>query len=363
MNTNNGSRHVLGSESTLEYSDVQNYYGEVLTSSRDLKTNACCSPDSLSREAKDALTLVHPEVIERFYGCGSPIPPLLSGLRVLDLGCGTGRDSYLLSKLVGESGSVIGVDMTEAQLAVARRHVDYHTETFGYSRPNIEFRIGTIEDLQTLGIEDESIDLVVSNCVLNLSPNKERVFQEIFRVLRQGGELYFADIFADRRIPNSLAADPVLRGECLGGALYVEDFRRLLINIGSPDYRVVSTRPLQIGNRELEEKIGMVGFTSDTIRAFKVPLEDRCEDYGQVAFYLGTIAGMPHGFSLDDHHHFETNRPMLVCGNTAEMLSGSRYSSHFRIEGDKRTHFGLFECKPSRVVGGESTSSNMGNCC
>jgi len=199
--------------------------------------------------------------------------------------------------------------------------------------------------------------------VLNLSPDKEKVFQEIFRVLRPGGELYFSDIFADRRIPKSLTADPVLRGECLGGALYVEDFRRLLIKSGCPDYRVVSTRPLRIGNRELEEKIGMVGFSSDTVRAFKLPLEDRCEDYGQVAFYLGTIPGIPHGFPLDDHHHFQTHRPMLVCGNTADMLSLTRYSDHFRIEGDKSTHFGLFECNPSRVVGGDVTASNMGSCC
>jgi SAM-dependent methyltransferase len=276
---------------------------------------------------------------------------------VLDLGCGSGRDCYLLSRLVGPGGRVIGVDMTEQQLAVARRHLDYHAEKFGYA--NVEFRHGYIEDLT--GIADASVDLVVSNCVLNLSPDKPRVFAEIFRVLKPGGELYFSDVFADRRIPAPLAADPELLGECLGGALYVEDFRRLMANAGCADARVVSSAPLAINNPDIERRIGFVRFQSLTIRAFKLDLEDRCEDFGQVATYLGSVPECPHAFDLDDHHHFETGRPMLVCGNTSDMLGGSRYAPHFRIDGDKRTHFGLFDCAPPSPSATATPAG--GSCC
>ncbi|MEO5829413.1 MAG: methyltransferase type 11, partial [Rhodanobacter sp.] len=97
-------------------------------------------------------------------------------------------------------------------------------------------------------------------------------------------------------------------------------------------------------------------FESITWRAFKLPLEDRCEDYGQVATYRGSLPGHPHDFELDDHHRFENARPVLVCGNTADMLSGSRYAAHFRIEGDKQRHHGLFDCAPASVAGSAAPS-------
>ncbi len=323
---------------------VSHYYGQVLQSSDDLKTSACCSIDAMPSYLKPLLAEVHPEVLERFYGCGSPLPPLLKGKSVLDLGCGTGRDCYLLSRLVGPTGRVIGVDMTPEQLEVAVRHRDWHAERFGFS--NVEFLHGHIENLHTVGIADASIDVVVSNCVINLSPEKSRVLAEIFRVLKPGGELYFSDVFADRRIPAELRQDPVLLGECLGGALYWEDFRRILQELGCPDVRKVKQNSISLDDPEVFAKIGMVKFDSITVRAFKTPLEDRCEDFGQVAVYLGTIDQYPHSFDLDDHHHFETGRPLRVCGNTADMLSASRYGDHFQILGDKSRHFGLFDCSP-----------------
>lgn len=343
MLENNG---VNGSE----HKDVKEYYGEVLKSNRDLKTNACCTSDALSDEVKRALSEIHPEIINRFYGCGSPIPPLLNGLTVLDLGCGTGRDSFVLSKLVGESGRVLGVDMTEAQIDVAKKYLEHQMSTFGYPSPNIEFKLGNIENLAALKISDNTIDVIVSNCVINLSPDKEKVFREIFRVLKPGGELFFSDIFADRRIDPELAKNSVLRGECLGGALYIQDFRRLLVKLGFNDYRVVSSRDISIGNKELEKKIGNVHFSSLTIRAFKLDLEDRCEDYGQVAYYLGTIPDSPHSFLLDNHHLFNANQPLLVCGNTASMLQNTRFKHHFKVIGEKSQHFGLFDCGESRLV-------------
>ncbi len=342
---------------TIEIQEnVRQYYGQVLQSTADLKTSACCTLDAMPSYLKKLLSSVHPEVLERFYGCGSPLPPVLTGKTVLDLGCGSGRDCYLLSKLVGPTGRVLGVDMTPEQLEVATRHLDWHAEQFGYG--NVEFFHGQIENLIELGIADNSIDLVVSNCVINLSPEKPKVLAEIFRVLKPGGELYFSDVFADRRIPAALRQDPVLLGECLGGALYWEDFRRILQNLGCPDVRTVKQSPISIDDAEIAAKIGMVKFQSVTVRAFKMALEDRCEDYGQIACYQGGIPEHIHAFDLDDHHHFETGRPMRVCGNTADMLSLSRYAPYFKVQGEKVTHFGLFDCAPAA-----SDTTASGACC
>ncbi|OIO70666.1 MAG: methyltransferase type 11 [Zetaproteobacteria bacterium CG1_02_53_45] len=347
---------------TATHNNLKDYYGKVLSHSNDLQTNACCcDADSIPAEVKEALKLIHHEITDRFYGCGSPIPPVLEGMSVLDLGCGTGRDAYILSHLVGESGHVIGIDMTDEQLETARKHINYHTEAFGYAKANIEFRQGFIEDLKAIGIADNSVDIVISNCVINLSPDKESVFREIFRVLKPGGELYFSDVFADRRIAKALRDDPLLHGECLSGAMYSEDFRRLLAEVGCPDYRVTSKAVITIDNPEIKDRIGFARFDSVTVRAFKLAsLEDICEDYGQSAIYKGSIAGHPHHFDLDDHHRFYTGKPMLVCGNTAAMVGETRFKEHFTVTGDRSTHFGAFDCKPVPAAQQEPSSSS---CC
>ncbi len=353
-------REQLQNKETQTLDNVKSYYGEFLKTNDDLQTSACCTAEAMPAHLRALLKEIHSEVQEKFYGCGSPIPSELEGRTVLDLGSGSGRDCFLLSKLVGPNGKVIGIDMTNEQLAVARKHLDYHTQKYGYSKPNIEFKQGYIEDLEGAGIATGSIDVVVSNCVLNLSPAKNRVFGEIMRVLKPGGELYFSDVFADRRIPAALAEDPVLLGECLGGALYIEDFRRLMAEKGCFDYRVVSKSKLDLQTGDIQKKIGMVNFYSLTIRAFKMNLEDRCEDYGQVAYYLGTLPEAPHSFILDDHHNFKTGQPLLVCSNTAQMLSASRYAKHFKVLGDTQNHYGLFDCNPENS---QSANGMPAACC
>ena len=341
--------------------DVQEYYGRVLKTKDDLKTSACCGAESMAPYIRDILNRIAPEILEKFYGCGSPIPPELEGCAVLDLGCGAGRDAYVLSKLVGEHGRVIGIDMTDEQIAVAQRHRDAQAHTFGFAKSNIEFMKGCIEDLAELGIASDSIDVVVSNCVVNLSFDKPKLLREIFRVLKPGGELYFSDVFASRRIPAELKDDPVLIGECIAGAFYIEDFRRALAEAGCPDGRLFSSREIEVHDSEIRNRIGMTRLYSRTVRAFKLAsLEDRCEDFGQHATYLGTIPEEPRCFKLDDHHCLEKGRPMLVCGNTAGMLSETRFGKHFRVEGDRSVHYGLFDCSPAVTKDGECAG---GGCC
>lgn len=130
---------------------------------------------------------IHPEVSGRYYGCGLVAPDLLAGLRVLGLGCGSGRDLYLLSRLVGEAGAVVGVDMTAEQLAMAERHQDYHRARYDYRRSNVRLIEGRIEDLGAMGLEPEGFDLIVSNCVINLSPDKPAVLAQAQALLKPGG--------------------------------------------------------------------------------------------------------------------------------------------------------------------------------
>jgi arsenite methyltransferase len=345
---------------------VKEYYGQTLQSSDDLKTG-CCTAVAPPAEHSKILAMLDDEILTRFYGCGSPIPDLLEGLTVVDLGCGTGRDCYLLSRLVGPAGSVIGVDMTDEQLDVARKYRDGIMERFGFDQPNVDFRKGLIEDLDAAGLEDNSVDLIISNCVLNLSPDKERVFSEIFRVLKEGGELYFSDVYASRRIPQTLKDDPVFHGECLGGALYGEDFRRILGSLGCADSRVIESAPISMDNADIARQAGNIAFTSETIRAFNLPsLEDRCEDYGQIVAYKGTILGHRSAYAFDEGHVFETGRSVPVCGNTASMLSETRFARHFTVLGDRSTHYGLFECctpQGAMAIKEVTDSATSSSCC
>jgi arsenite methyltransferase len=322
---------------------VKDYYGRQLQGTADLRTSACCDPGQVAEWLKPLLARIHPEVSGRYYGCGLVCPPLLDGCRVLDLGCGSGRDVYALAQLVGETGQVVGVDMTEEQLAVAERHRQYHRETFGFSRDNVEFRLGYIERLGELGLPDASFDVVVSNCVVNLSPDKPAVLREVHRLLKPGGELYFSDVYADRRVPASVREDPVLYGECLGGALYWNDFLHLARSQGFADPRLVEDRPIAVTDSALAARAQGIGFHSATYRLFKLDgLEPDCEDYGMAVVYRGGIPGHEQRFTLDKHHSIEAGRVFPVCGNTWRMLRETRLQPYFDFIGDFSRHYGIF---------------------
>ena len=194
---------------------------------------------------------------------------------------------------------------------------------FPNGEANVAFHQGYIEDLTD--ISSGTVDVVVSNCVVNLSPRKDLVMKEVFRVLKDGGEFYFSDVFVDRRLPSDIAFDPLLHSECLGGAMYGRDFVTLARKTGFKDPRVLTTAPITIQNDEIEAKCGMAQFTSITYRLFKIDsLDSFCEDYGQTATYLGSIDSSPSLFVLDEKHSFEVQRPERVCANTALMLSETR---------------------------------------
>lgn len=343
--------------------EVRAYYGRELSGTSDLKTNACCDAD-LPAYLRPILSRIHPEVVNRYYGCGLTIPAALSGARILDLGCGSGRDCYLLSALVGQGGEVTGVDMTPEQLAVANRYLDYHRSQFGYRESNVRFLEGYIEELDRLELPAAYFDVVVSNCVVNLCPDKARVFREVRRVLKPGGEMYFADIYADRRVPESLRADPVLYGECLSGALYWNDFLVLAKSAGFADPRLVADRPVTVEKPDLREQLGDIGFYSATYRLFRLDdLEPACEDYGQAVMYRGTVPHCPEAFILDKHHRMDRGRSFPVCGNTWRMLHDTRFAQHFEFLGSFDRHYGIFPGCGASLPFARSGGQVSSTCC
>lgn len=349
------------------HDQVKAYYGAELSGSTDLKTDACSTLDAPPAWLREAIARVHAEVSGRYYGCGLAIPAALEGLRVLDLGCGAGRDVFTLASLVGPGGHVTGVDMTPQQLAVARKYEAWHGEQFGYDAPNTRFVEGYLEQLGELDLEAESFDLIISNCVFNLCTDKPAVFRAAHRLLKPGGELYFADVYADRRIPAHLAEDPVLYGECLSGALYWADYQAIAREAGFLDPRVVSHRPLAMMDAGLQDKLDPIRFASVTARLMKLDdLEPACEDYGQAVIYKGGVKGMERVFKLDTEHEIEVGRIFPVCGNTLAMLRETRFAPYFEVVGDGATHYGLFPgCAAPDVfapVEGEAAAS-AGGCC
>ncbi|XP_051656459.1 arsenite methyltransferase isoform X2 [Manacus candei] len=323
------------------HQEVQDYYGKELQKSEDLKTNACVtSARPLPKAVRDALEHVHEEVVARYYGCGLVIPECLLSCRILDLGCGSGRDCYVLSQLVGEQGHVTGIDMTEGQVEVAKKHIAYHMNKFGYRKPNVEFLHGYMEKLGDAGLADESYDIVISNCVINLTPDKKAVLQEAFRVLKPGGEMYFSDVYASQRLSETIRKHRVLWGECLAGALYWRDLYSITEEVGFSPPCLVTASPITIGDKELE---GIIGEGPTRECQLQVPGGSRAGP-GQV-IYNGGIMGHERELVFDANFTFKEGEVVDVDAEMAAILQSSRFAEEFLIRA------------------GASATAAQGNCC
>ncbi|XP_060906993.1 arsenite methyltransferase [Labrus mixtus] len=310
--------------------DVKDYYGKVLKNTSDLKTNACVAPAKpIPAFIRQALKKVHPEVVARYYGCGLVVPECLEDCRILDLGCGSGRDCYMLGDLVGEKGHVIGIDMTEDQLEVARTYVDYHAKEFGYKKPNVNFVQGYIEALTEAGLEKSSFDIIISNCVVNLSPDKRRVLAEAYSVLKDGGELYFSDVYSSERVTEEIKNHKVLWGECIGGALWWKDLLQLAEEVGFSPPRLVTASVITVDNKELQQILGDYKFVSATYRLFKVPKGNAksCQ-----VIYNGNITGVEDRFEFDCQHTFKVGEVVEVDAELATILTHSRFKEDFTFK-------------------------------
>ncbi|MDO4291247.1 MAG: methyltransferase domain-containing protein [Eggerthellaceae bacterium] len=287
------------------------------------------------RYIRNLLPEVPEEVRDTFAGTGAALPPALEGCTVVVAGCGTGREAYLAAKLVGETGRVIGIDACAESLAVARKYAD--------AVANLEFREGRIDDAAAAGIEAESADVVIANCGLFTGECPRPLFEGIWNTLKMGGELYFTEVFANRRVEDAVKQNDAVRAAGLSRAVYQEDFRRMMAKVGWIDFRYMDSVRVPL-EADVAAVVGETEYAVRTIRAFKLPefIEDICEQYGQWATYEGGIPGMCQYFDLDDHHRFFLDVPMSVCGNSCCYVENTRYGKFFHIEGDRTHHVGPF---------------------
>lgn len=300
------------------------------------------------------LKAIPAEVIEKDYGCGDPSKHLHAGETVLDLGSGTGKICFIASQVVGPTGKVIGVDMTDDMLEVARRNAPIVAETIGHA--NVEFRKGRIQDLaldldlfgQELRknpisdanaylaadalaaelrvkhplIATDSIDVVVSNCVLNLveTHHKRQLFEEIFRVLKKGGRAVISDIVSDEEIPQHLQDDPYLWSGCISGAYTEQGFLEAFANAGFHGIEILKR------DEAPWQTVEGIEFRSVTIQAWKGK-QGPCFERNQAVIYKGPFLKVLD----DDGHAFERGKRYAVCDKTFHLYQQPPYREHFAL--------------------------------
>ena len=289
--------------------DVQNFYSKAALTAQE---TLCCPTQYDSGE----LSHIPKEVLEISYGCGSPVGKagLQEGQTVLDLGSGGGIDCFIAAKCVGKTGRVYGIDMTEEMLNVARQNADQVVKNLGYN--NIEFKQGFLENIP---IEDMSVDLVTSNCVINLSTKKGDVFKEIHRILKNEGRFLIADIISEAEVPQEMRNNKELWGECISGALTLQEF----LNFARDN----QFNGLHIQKDYLWKEVAGIKFYSYTIEGSKFSSrENPCDSNSVFATYAG-----PFDTVVFQGTKFQLGVTVEIDRNTAAMMSSHSYSGQFII--------------------------------
>jgi arsenite methyltransferase len=340
------SSAAISSQNGREASVLNRY-----ASAARAKEEALCCPVQYAREHLD---VIPQEILERDYGCGDPTPYIREGETVLDLGSGGGKICYILSQVVGPRGQVIGVDCNPEMLSLARSYREQVSQKLGYD--NVAFRYGLIQDLgldlelladQAAGlnlqepasllelrhleqrlrheqpmIADDSVDCVVSNCVLNLVRPEDRhqLFREVFRVLRLGGRVAISDIVSDEDVPAHLQQDPELWSGCISGAFREDKFLEAFEEAGFYG--------IQIAQRQAEpwRTVEGIEFRSVTVVAHKGK-QGPCWERNQAVIYRGPFKKVED----DDNHVYTRGQRTAVCDKTFQLLNKQPYADQFEF--------------------------------
>ena len=371
-----------------------------------------CCPTGYDLE--DLRTFIPDEVLKISYGCGSPagLETVQVGETVLDIGSGGGIDCFEASRRVGPAGNVIGIDMTDTMLEIARRHAPIVARNLGYASSNVEFRKGMAE---AMPLENGSVDLIISNCVINLAPDKHKVFREMYRVLKPGGRFTISDIVSDQLVPQYLVHDTEKWGNCLSGALQVSEYMGGMVKAGFLGLHQVKFTPWQVIDGIHFLSVTLTGYKlSETTKANRMrfatllgpfsritdelgqlyqrgksrpvnaltaqllnvspfqrlflltdspvsleasdsrlcailPEQVPCVWKGDYAIFTGPLAEAED----DDHHIFRRGNPLEICSKTLKVLETDAY----------RPYFAVINRATGDVSGTQVACSPSGGCC
>lgn len=359
-------------------------------------------------------TFIPEEVLKISYGCGTPagLQTVKASETVLDIGSGGGIDCFEASRLVGPTGRVIGIDMTDTMLEIARKNATIVATNLGYPASNVEFRKGLAD---AMPVEDGTIDLIISNCVINLAPDKRKVFREMYRVAKPGGRFTISDIVSDQTVPQYLVHDTQKWGDCLSGALTLTDYMNGMVEAGFRAIHLAKFSPWRV--------IDGIHFFSVTLTGYKLPpaptassiryatlrgpfrrlVDERGTTYrrgipqpitSEDALLLSTLPftdhfllttepvdlnsddprwtavfpadapctwqghyALPAGPFIeaadDDHHVYRRGEPLEICSKTLTVLQSNGYVPHFVILNRAEDH----------VSGAAVTCAPNGDCC
>lgn len=371
-----------------------------------------CCPTSY--DMADLQSFIPEEVLKISYGCGTPagLKTVCQGETVLDIGSGGGIDCFAASRLVGPTGHVIGIDMTDTMLAIARKNAPAVAANLGYPASNVNFRKGMADAMPVI---DSSVDLIISNCVINLAPDKRKVFREMFRVAKPGGRFTISDIVADQTVPQYLVHDAEKWGDCLSGALTLTDYIAGMMGAGFLGIHLINSSPWQVIDGIHFFSVTLTGYklsavapvstvryatlrgpfsrvvdelgtnylrgipqpiTPDVVCLLRqAPLEshfvlsssplwlDRADDRWTAIYpaespchwrgHFAMLAGPFVEAADDDHHIYRRGEPVEVCSKTLTVLHANGYAPHFAI----------INRAGRNVSGGAVTCASNGACC
>lgn len=371
-----------------------------------------CCPTSY--DFAELRSFIPDEVLKISYGCGTPVglKAVRSGETVLDIGSGGGIDCFEASRLVGPSGHVVGIDMTDTMLEIARRNAPIVAANLGYASANVEFRKGMAD---AIPVDDNTIDLIISNCVINLAPDKRKVFREMFRVTKPGGRFTISDIVSDQQAPQYLIHDAEKWGDCLSGALTLADYMAGMGEAGFLGIHLVSFSPWQVIDGIHFFSVTLTGYKlqaqpttqTDCYATLRGPFSRMVDEHGicynrgvsqpirpETALLLSQppfvtyfvlshepisfdpsdtrwwsvlpsqtpcawrgdfalLAGPFREVADDDHHVYRRGEPLEICSKTLAVLTTEGYAPHFAI----------INRASQRVNGGEVTCAPAGGCC